>query len=82
MFIKLDIQSIYINYFNAVNKMNEKCDKIYIYVLKPKEKYNMKNKNRKKAILLSQQWFFKFQHYEKIIDIIQSLAFAKQNQSL
>ena len=66
----LDIQSIYIEYLDQVNKADKKRDKIHIRVLRLEQELHISNEKREQAIFLLQQQTLKVKRYEKMIDIL------------
>ena len=76
------MQSIYIKYLNKVNKPNKKRNEIRTCALGLEQELYISNKERKQAVSLLQQQTVKVKRYEKMIDALQSSAFAKPNKLL
>ena len=78
----LDIRSIYTEYLNKANKANKKHDKIRTHALRLEQKLFISNEKREQAVSLIQQQTVKVKHYEKMINALQSLAFAQLDKFL
>ena len=78
----LDIQSIYTKYLNKANKANKKCDEIRTRKLGVEQELHIGNEEREQAVSFFQQQILKVKRYKKMIDALQSLAFAKPNKPL
>ena len=78
----LDMRSIYIKYFNKTNKADKKRDEIRTRMLGLEQKFYSSNEERKQAVFLLQQQIVKVKRYKKMIDTLQSSAFAKPDKPL
>ena len=78
----LDIRSIYTKYLNKANKENKKRDKIRTCALELEPEIHISNKKKEQAVSLLQQQTVKVKRYKKMIDVLQSSAFAKPDKLL
>ena len=76
------MRSIYTKYLNKANEADKKRDEIRTRALKLELKLYISNEKREQAVFLLQQQTVKVKHYMKMIDVLQSLAFAKPDKSL
>lgn len=77
----LDIWSIHTEYLDKTNEKDEKCNKIFIYVLRLDQGLYISNEEKKQVVSFPQQQTIKVKYYEKMIDKLQSLAFANRINS-
>ena len=78
----LDMQSIYSEYLDQVNKADKERDKIYTCALGLEQELYISNKEREQAVSLFQQQTVKVKYYEKMIDILQSPPSIKPDKPL
>ena len=74
--------NIYIKYLNKANKANKKCDEIHICTLGLEQKLYINNEEKEQAVYFLQEQTVKVKCYKKMIDALQSLAFAKPDKPL
>ena len=67
---------------NEANKANQKRDRLCTYELKLEQELYISYKEGEKAVSLLQQQTEKVKRYKKIINALQSLAFAKSDKFL
>ena len=76
----LDMHTIYIEYLNQANNANKQYNQIETVALGLKQKLQISNHERTKAIILLEAQVAKSNQYEKIINILQNFFPAKKNQ--
>ena len=78
----LDMRSIYTEYLNEANEADKKRDEIRTRALGLEQELHISNEEREQAVSLLQQQTVKVKRYEKMIDALQSSAFAKPDKPL
>ncbi len=75
----LDMQNIYIKYFDQTNKAHEEYNKIRICILWLEQELYISTEEREQAVFLVEQQTIKIKRYERMIDILQSLVLMKSD---
>ena len=78
----LNMRSIYTKYLNKINKADKKHNKIRTRTSKLEQECYISNKENEQVISLLQQQTVKIKCYKKMIDVLQSLVFAKPDKFL
>lgn len=73
----LDTWSIYIKYFNQVNKADKELNKIRTHALTSEQELKTSNEEKKQAVTILEQQTVKIKPYEKMIDVLQSFLSKK-----
>ena len=74
------MQSIYIKYLNKTNKTNKKRDEIHICTLELEQELYISNEKKEKTISPLEKQTVKVIYYKKMIEVLQSLAFAEPDK--
>ena len=78
----LDMRSIYTEYLHEANEADKERDEIRTRALGLEQELHISNEEREQAVFLLQQQIVKVKRYEKMIDALQSSAFAKPDKPL
>ena len=78
----LDMRSIYTEYLHEANEADKERDEIRTRALGLEQELHISNEEREQAVSLLQQQTVKVKRYKKMIDVLQSSAFAKPDKFL